>query len=129
MLLVSFNLGNVKNRKYDIGVLRALGYTSKNIGIIFFIHSVLIALCTTVVFTVGLAVLTDVVNAILLAGFKTYMNSPGLSLLENVGILVFSPQIVLIDVALLLVLTIVSALVPIISIKKIKPMNILRAKD
>ena len=68
-------------------------------------------------------------SAILLAGFKTYMNSPGLSLLENVGILVFSPQIVLIDVALLLVLTIVSALVPIISIKKIKPMNILRAKD
>ncbi len=129
LLLVSFNLGNVKSKKYDIGVLRALGYTSKNIGIIFFIHSVLIALLTAIIFSVGLVVLTDVVNTILLTGFKTYMSSPGLSLLENVGILVFSPGIVFVDIALLFVLTVLSAIAPIISIKKIKPMKILKAKD
>ena len=65
LLLTSYHAGNVKSRRYEIGVLRSLGGKVTDIAKTFFIQSLLIGIVTAVFFVCGVTTLTDLVNEIL----------------------------------------------------------------
>lgn len=129
LLLVSFSLGNIRSRRYDIGVLRALGCKSRSLAMMFFVHGILLGILAAILSVLGIVFLTGVTNTMLIAGFKKYVKSPIIGLIEGIDILVLAPSIIMVDIAMVLGLTVISGIIPIIAINRIKPMKIIRAKE
>jgi ABC-type lipoprotein release transport system permease subunit len=129
LLLVSYHAGNLKSRRYEIGVLRSMGCKTRTIGSIFFLQSLLIGIITALLFLIGTVTLTDTVNGILIESFKTYINSPAIAYIDAVKILEFSALSALVDIALTIAISVLSAVVPISTIRKINPISILRARE
>ena len=86
LLLVSFSLGNIRSRRYDIGVLRALGCKSRSIATMFFVHGILLGIFAAMLSVLGIVFLTGVTNTMLIAGFKKYVKSPIIGLIEGIDI-------------------------------------------
>lgn len=128
-LLTSYHAGNVKSRRYEIGVLRSLGGKVTDIAKTFFIQSLLIGIVTSVFFVFGVITLTDLVNEILIESFKTYIDSPATKLLEEVVILKTSIGIIASDIALLMLISILASLAPVFAIRKIKPISIVKSRE
>jgi ABC-type lipoprotein export system ATPase subunit len=127
LVLISYHTGNLKSRRYEIGVLRSLGAKTRDISGIFFLQSLLIGVVTAVLFLFGTLLLTDMVNEILIESFKTYIDSPAIAFLEGVKILKASLNATVFDISALLVISVLASVVPLISIRKIKPISIVRS--
>ncbi len=126
LLLMNFGMGNVKNRIYEIGVLRALGGKNSNIGKLFVVQMLFVSLIICVLTSVSMFFATAFSNQLLANNFLTYLNNP---ILQNIKIINFSPIIMFIDLLLVLIITIISSFAPVRKLRKIKPTNILKAKD
>ena len=129
LLLVSYHAGNLRSKRYDIGILRSMGCKIRAICGAFFLQSLLIGVITAVVFLIGAVTLTDAVNEILIESFKTYINSPATSYIGSIQILEFSSSATLLDIALAMVISVLSAIVPLSAIRRINPISILRSRE
>lgn len=126
LILVNFGVGNVKNRIYEIGVLRALGGKNSNIGKLFIMQMLFVGLIISLLTALGMYGATVFTNNLLTENFFIYLNNPAFSTLK---ILSFNPLILIIDLVLVLLITLLSSFGPILKLRKIKPTNILKAKD
>ena len=129
LLLVSYHSGNIKSRRYEIGVLRSLGAKTGDISAIFFMQSLLIGILTTAVFVAGIFALTDTVNNILIDSFKSYINSPAMAFIDGITILDISLSAIITDILLLLLISALSSVIPFAAIRKIKPISIVRSRE
>lgn len=129
ILLLSFCLNNIKNNKYQIGVLRAMGAKSSSIIGMFALHSLIAGVIITMLTTVGLFTLTGTANTIILEGFKSNIRSSALSLLEGVEILQLTGKILLTNIGVVIAMLFVASIVPLVLINRIKPIKIIKSKD
>ena len=79
-----------------------------------------------VISSVGLYVTSIVANKILANSFVVLFESTALASIEVVH---FNPLALVLDLAVVLAITLLAAVLPILSIRKIKPLKILRAKE
>ena len=129
LLLISFNVSNIKSNKYEIGVLRALGIKTNDMITIISIHNLLTIVFVVCISIFGLIGITDIANSILLSSFKSGMDSSALMILNNIQILSLSSSVLIIDSLIIIVLTALSSLIPIILLSKMKPIKIIKAKE
>lgn len=129
VLLISFNISNIRSNKYEIGVLRALGIKTKDMMIITSIHNLLAIIFIIGFVVIGLVGITDIANNILLNSFKSNIDSSAVMILNDIKILTLSNEIILIDSAIIVVLTAISSLVPLILLSTLKPIKIIKAKE
>ncbi len=129
LVLVSYHAGNLKSRRYDIGVLRSLGCKARDVGKIFFLQSLLIGIVTSLLFVSGTVMLTDLVNEILVESFKTYIDSPAIQFLNQISILEISGAMLLVDIAFLMIISALSSVAPLLRIRKIKPISIVKSRE
>lgn len=126
MLLMTFAAGNIRKRKFEIGVIRAMGGRTSELSRIFVLQVVAIGLLICMSSSVALYFVTAGVNAIVSAAMIRFMS---LITKLTIDVIQFSPIIMLVDVVLIIVITLFSALIPLIKLHKIKPINIMRHKD
>ena len=123
--LILFGIRSIKENSYQIGVIKALGGRNIDIEKIFviktFIIGVLIAIVSsaTSVFFIGAA------DKVLIASIETVlkMNVQGFEVIR------FIPRLITFDCIFMILLSFVSALIPAILLKKIKPVEIIKAKE
>ncbi len=129
LILIGYHAGNLKSRRYEIGVLRSLGGKVRDIGMIFFLQSLLIGMVTSLLFALGAIMLTDLVNGILVESFRTYIDLPATKFLNEITVLEMSGGIIAVDIIFLLTISVISSLVPLLTIHRIKPINIVRSRE
>ena len=125
-ILTNFSTKMIKDKMHDIGIFKALGTQNKSIGIIFGMQILLIALTTVLMSTLGYYFFIDLANDVLIASLKELAPSHTMIDLE---FLTFKMIVVEFNIILIILLTVISLVVPMISIRKIKPVKIIKTKE
>jgi ABC-type antimicrobial peptide transport system permease subunit len=125
-ILMSFSSKMIKDKMHAIGILKALGVKNETIAVVFGAQVFLIAALTCVIATVGYFFFIDAANTILIDSLVRL--TPNRIMLE-LEFLSFSPIIALINCVLVFVLAAISLILPMIKIKKIKPVKIIKTKE
>ena len=125
-ILMNFSSKAINDKMHEIGILKALGTKNGTIGVVFGLQVMLIALLTCGLSTLGYYLFIDVANDILIASVHRIAPSWNLPELQ---FLVFEWKIALMNCALTLGLAILSLIAPMIKIKAIKPVKIIKAKE
>ena len=125
-ILISFGLKNVKSTMYEIGVLKALGCRFSNFIIIFGLHTLVIVVLTSFMSFMGFRIFADLSNDILVESVKQLAPS---HFLINLSFIKFNLKIILTDIILVILISMFSTIIPMIALKRIKPISIIKAKE
>lgn len=125
-IMISFSTKMVKDKMHDIGILKALGCKNNTIGIVFGFQLLLIALLTIILSTIGYFFFIDLANDVLIESLKVLAPS---HIVLDLDFLTFKIDIVGINSLLVIILTIISFVIPMLKIYKIKPVKIIKTKE
>ena len=125
-VIINFGVRNIKANMYEIGILKALGCKYKNLSIIFIIHLVVVLLLTIILFTTGFYIFSDLANTILVESLKQLAPN---NIMMDLSFIKFDSNLVLIDSFSMIVIALISTLVPMIRLKNIRPVQIIKSKE
>lgn len=125
-ILMNFASKMINGKMHEIGIMKALGTKNTSIGAVFGLQVGLIALLTCILSTVGYYFFIDMANEILIGSIRRI--APG-HILPDLQFLIFKPAIAVMNCLLVFALAFVSFLLPMIKIKAIKPVKIIKAKE
>ncbi len=125
-ILISFSTKMIKDKMHEIGILKALGTQNKAIGTVFGLQICLIALLTIIMSTIGYFLFIDLANDVLIESLKQLAPT---HIVLDLDFLTFKVSVVGMNVLLIIVLCVLSLFVPLIKIKNIKPVQIIKAKE
>ena len=125
LYLVWFGMRSIRQNGYQIGVIKALGGRGRDVGTIFvlktFIIGVVIAAISTFL-SVGFIRLAD---KVLVASIEEVIGMR----LTDISIITAIPEVLAVDALLVIAISFVSALLPTLLLKRIKPVDIIKAKE
>jgi len=125
-ILVNFATRMIKDKLHEIGILKAIGTHNKTVGVVFGLQVMLIALLTCIMTTVGYYVFIGMANDVLVDSLVKL--APARVMLD-LEFLTFKPKVALLNCLLILILSVLSLAVPMVKIKRIKPVQIIKAKE
>jgi ABC-type antimicrobial peptide transport system permease subunit len=125
IFLVNIGLSSIKKNKYEIGVLKAIGTLNFDIMRIFIRQSLIVCILIIIVANIGIYIGTYAANAILVKAFEAILNTTFFDL----RLINYIPKIVLIDLIYIAGISLLSFIIPQILLFRIKPINIIRAKE
>ncbi len=126
VVLVAFAVRSVRSRTYEIGILRSLGAGAGSVAGIFLLQMLFAGILVCVVSIIGQASLVTVANGLITSGLATFMHNGTFKGMTLIG---FDPAVMAISLAAVIGITLLSAIIPIIKLARIKPMEILRRKE
>lgn len=125
-ILISFSTKMIKDKYHEIGILKALGCKNSTISVIFGLQLLLIMVLTIIMSILGYLLFIGEANNVLVSSLKEL--APNRVVLD-LEFLTFKPMIALINSLLIVVLTVVSFVIPMLSIYNIKPVKIIKSKE
>ena len=123
--LAAFGANVIQRNKYQIGIIKSLGGKTNQLARIFLAQLLVVGAMIFALSGVGIFAATRAANSILMNSMKTHMKIE----IFHFEIIDFFPKLAAIDLVLVVLLTVVSSLVPLIAVHKIKPINIIKAKE
>ena len=125
-ILVNFSTKMINGKMHEIGILKALGTKNGAIGTVFGLQVALIAVITCVLSVAGYYYVVGFANRVLIESLERLAPS---SVVLDLDFLVFQPEIAVANCVLTGVLALISLIIPMIKIKAIKPVRIIKARD
>ncbi len=125
-IMVNFSTRLIHTKMHEIGILKALGTQNNTIGTIFGLQIGLIAILTCFMSIVGYYFFIDAANSVLIDSLKRIASH---RVMLELKFLTFQPSIAIKDCLLIVVLAILSLAFPLIKIKNIKPVKIIKTKE
>ena len=116
----------IKDKMRDIGILKAIGCNDKSIIITFGTQILIVGLLTIILTFFGYLIFVDVANDILFESLKQLAKN---RVVINLKFLKFNAIVMLINIISITLLSILSIAVPMVTIRKIKPAEIIKADD
>ena len=126
ILLISYAYGNIKKKYYEIGVLKALGATTRNVGFLFSLQTILAGLIICTLSNVALLTLCNPINVVISTKLLEFVANEGLGPLD---ILQFNIPTVIANTTVILLVTILTCVIPLLKLHRIKPKNIIANKE
>lgn len=123
-LFVSYD--SVKKKKYEIGVLKALGCSIKHLYKIYFINYLIEILFSITFYFVFINVFKVCCNFVLVAALESKTAYSGY--FDGISIFSLTPSIISIDLIIMFIFLLLGFLIPLFKIKNIKPIEIIRNK-
>lgn len=125
-ILINFSTRVIKDKMHEIGILKALGTQNGTVATIFGLQMFLIAILTCVMMTVGYYFFIDLANEVLIESLRRIAPN---HIMLDLKFLTFQKSIVRDNCIMVGVLTIFALVIPMIKIKRIKPVQIIKTKD
>lgn len=125
-ILANYGLKLVKERKYEIGILKALGTRDRDLVCIFGIQIILEIILIVFMYNLGSILFVDLSNDILI---RSLMELAPNNLVVDVEILFINLKDLISNSILAMLIVIVSFVLPIIKLRKLKPLDIVKAKE
>jgi ABC-type antimicrobial peptide transport system permease subunit len=126
LLLCNFGISNIRRRKYEIGVIKAMGGQTIEVCKIFLMQILFVGLCVCLCSALLLFALSPIVNNVLIESMLYFVNNPNLA---SISIINFNVLIVIMDIVAMLLITLISTMIPLWKLHKIKPVNIIKHKN
>ena len=125
IFIVNIGISSVKKNRYEIGVLKAIGTSSFDIMRIYIRQTLIICLAICVVTNIGIAIGTFLSNVVLVEAFERILDTTFFEL----RLIRYIPKIVFTDLICICIISAISFVIPQIMLFKIKPIDIIRAKE
>ena len=125
-VLVNFSSKMIGDKMHEIGILKALGTKNGTVVIVFGLQVFLIALLTCMLATLGYYYLIDLANDVLIESLHRFAKK---WVVIDLAFLTFKPEIAVFNCLLTAALAVVSLIFPMLKIKAIKPVKIIKAKE
>ena len=125
-ILVNFATRMIKDKLHEIGILKAIGTHNKTVGVVFGLHIMLIAILTSILMTVGYYVFIGIANDVLIESLSRLAPT---HVMLDLDFLTFKLPVALFNCLLIFLLSILSLALPMIKIKRIKPVKIIKTKE
>ena len=127
-VLILFNYGVklVKERKYVIGILKALGIKDNELIFIFGCQVFLLMMLTILMYFIGSNVFIDLSNEILV---KSLLELAPSHFLMDIDVLYLKLSFMLKNCLLVILIVFISFIIPLVKLKLLKPTNIIKAKE
>ena len=122
--VIVYGVNSIRRNIYEIGVLKSLGAKSTNISKIFIRQIIFIGLALSITSVVGIYLSSLFSDKLLVSAFEDFMTIT----IFDLDIIRFDFQVLILDICIVFLLTIVSAIIPLMYLKSIKPLNILKGK-
>ena len=123
--LIYFGLKSIKQNHYQIGVIKALGGRNRDVEKIFVLKTFIIGIIISILSALVSTTFISLANGILLASIEQLLGMK----LSHINIITINPMVLLFDATLLVIISFISSLIPTILLKKIKPVEIIKAKE
>lgn len=124
-LIIILNASTIiRQNVYEIGVMKALGAKTSELVVIFTLQMVITCLGVCLLLYSCSNIFMNFANKLLCSGISAYVVT---DVLYNV--IVFSPKFFVINIVSISVFTIFSIMVPILAIRKIKPLKIIKTRN
>ena len=123
--LCAFGSNVIQRHKYQVGIIKSLGGKTSQIASIFLAQPLVVGAFIIALSGFGIWGATSAANAILLNSMQTHMELE----IRLFDIIEFYPELAIIDLALVILITMISAFAPVWAIHNIKPINIIKAKE
>ncbi len=125
-IFVSFSTKMINSKMHEIGILKALGTKNGTILTVFGIQVLLIALLTALLATAGYYYFIGFANTAL---YEAMLELVPNQIVLELNFLTFQPDIAAGNCILVAALAVVSLIFPMLKIKAIKPVKIIKAKE
>lgn len=125
-ILVNFASKMIRDKMHEIGILKALGTKNGAIIIVFGLQVFLVALLTAGLSTVGYYYFIDFANDVLFQSMQQLVPN---QVVLDLDFFVFMPKVAIINCLLVFALSAISLITPMLKIKAIKPVKIIKAKE
>ena len=123
--LINYAMQTIKKNYFQIGVFRSFGAKNSDVGLIFITGVVLTGLAIAIL-SVGFApLIIDMYNAILVESFALVLNTNAF----DIRVINMPDWLPIVNAIGVVVLTAASAIISLLVIKNLKPIEIIRAKD
>ena len=123
--LVNYAIQTIKKNYFQIGVLRSFGARKEDVGVIFVTGVVVTGLAIAILSIVFEPLIISVYNTILAESFAMVLNTHAFDI-NVINVPIWLP---IINSAMVVVVTLASALISLLVLKNLKPIEIIRAKD
>ena len=120
--IILYGITSIKKNSYEIGVLKSLGTKSKYINRIFLIKVFIVGLIIGGISIIGICITCLISDKLLIFAFEKVLRAT----LFDLKIISISPLLIFINILLVWAVSLISSLIPILYLKKIKPLDILR---
>ena len=126
LVLIVVNTVNIMNRNiYNIGVARSLGAHTSELGFIFALQMLLFGMFVIIFSVISDFLSIKLINKLLADTIPNVIQMPGV---ENITYLYFDPSLSASLTGMIVILTILSICVPILAIRLMNPVNIIKKK-
>ena len=115
----------IKKNKYEIGVLKAIGLPNLNIVKQYLLQCAIISVFICFTAYIGMYLGTMVGNSVLVKAFEVILDTSFFDL----KLINFFPKLAIFDLLIIVVLSIISYLLPQFMLLRIKPIDIIRARE
>ena len=123
--LVFYEISNISSNKREIGILKACGLRQRTISKIFILQQILLCIMvivTSLILSYGLIKIAD---NLLQTSIKKYADL----YISGITLIRFRPSTMMISLVSSVVVIMASCAIPILLLTRIKPMNIIKAKE
>lgn len=125
IFLISHSIRSIKSNYYQIGVIKAIGARSIDIGKVYIMQNLLLSAIISILTYIGSIIFIDVANGILI---KSFIEITG-ARVGSIDIISFNPALVITAIIATMILGLLSTAAPLILLHNIKPINIIKAKE
>ena len=120
-----FSIQSIRKNTYQIGVIKALGGSSEDIAKIFLLKTLILgAIAAVISFALAILPITLADYTLITSLEETFSVT-----FKNIHIIRWLPGVLLINSLILFVITTISAFASILILKRIKPIEIIKAKE
>ena len=123
--LAAVGVKTIKSNIYEIGVIKSLGGSNKDIGRIFILQNLVMGIIIVLGSVIGMYLGSIVANEILITSFKLVLSVN----IHSFKIIQFYPSVVAMDLVIGLFIIVISSVLPARYLKRVKPIEILKAKE
>lgn len=123
--LILFGVKSIKASRYQIGVIKALGGNTADISVIFVLNTLIVGIAASLVSVLASIGVIMAANDVLIGSIQTY----AMLELDHYLIIEVFPGLLLIDALIMIGISFASALLPVLFLKRIKPVEIIKAKE
>ena len=126
LIILSFASKMIKDKMHDIGILKALGTKNGTISAIFGLQIFLIAFLTSIMSNIGYYYFIGIANTVL---YKSLRRIAPIDVVLELDFLKFTPTLAIANCIIIFALSLIALIIPLIKIKAIKPVKIIKARD
>ena len=116
---------SIKQNNYQIGVIKALGGTNRDVAKIFVLKTFIIGTVSACISSVICLPFINFANSVLIASIERVINMS----VNDLTVIRIMPSLIMYDVLVMMGVVLISSLLPTILLRRIKPVEIIKAKE